>query len=296
MRRRYDGRALQAPLHRVWQLRPYAYRAFDRPPLRGPLARAATWAARRESGADVAIAYRDGLWAYRAGDAWIPGERRFVYRHGRDILGWPGFDRALAEDMWLHVYRPEPGDVIVDVGAGIGGETQVFSEAVGPAGRVLSIEANPSTYERLRARVRWNRLDNVTPVQCAIVDRAQPVYIEDRPEVYERNTVSLERRERDLAAPVEGVSLDELCAREGIERIDFLKVNIEGAERLAIQGMTDIVGRTGAVCVACHDFADEERRTKQPVTAFLEAAGFDIVTRDDDPRPFVRDHVHAIRR
>jgi FkbM family methyltransferase len=283
----------------VWQLRPYVYRALDRSPTRGLLALAATWAARRESGGDVEIAFRDGLWMYRAGDTSIPGERRFVYRHGRDILGWPSFDRALAEDMWFHVYRPKRGDVIVDVGAGIGGETQVFSEDVGALGRVLSIEANPSPYERLRARVRWNRLENVTPVQCAIVDRAQPVYIEDRPEVYERNTVSLQRRDRDLPTPVEGVSLDELCRREGIDRIDFLKMNIEGAERLAVEGMTDVVGRTGAVCVACHDFSsvgDEGRRTRGPVVEFLEAAGFDIVTRPDDPRPFVRDHVHAIRR
>lgn len=290
------GAALQAPLHRLWHLRPYAYRAFDRMPLRPALARAATWVARRESGEDVAYAFRDGLWAYRSRGAWIPGERRFVYRHGRDIAGWPGFDRALAEDMWLHLYTPRPGDVIVDVGAGIGGETEVFAEEVGPSGRVISIEANPSTFERLSARIRWNGLGNVTPVHCAIVDRAQPVYIEDRPEVFERNTVSLERRERDLATPVEGVSLDELCAREGIERIDFLKMNIEGAERMAIEGMTEMVRRTNAVCVACHDFADEERATKRPVMAFFEANGFDVVTREDDPRPFVRDHVHAVRR
>lgn len=253
--------------------------------------------ARRESGADVEFLF-DGLWMYRVGDAYLPGEPGFVYRHGNDIRGWPGFERSLAQDMWLHVYRPQAGDVIVDVGAGIGGETQLFSELVGPAGRVISIEANPSTFSRLDARIRWNRLENVTACHCALVDRGRPVFVEDRHEVYERNTISVERRARDLDSPVEGLSLDELCEREGLDSIDFLKMNIEGAERLAIDGMTTMIGRTRAVCIACHDFSseDEERHTREPVIAFLEGAGFDIVTRPDDPRPFVRDHVHAVRR
>jgi FkbM family methyltransferase len=230
---------------------------------------------------------------YRSGDVRIPGERTFVYRHGGDIRGWPDYDRSLAEDMWLHVYDPRPGHVVVDVGAGIGGETQLFSERVGRAGRVLSVEANPSTYERLAARVRWNGLDNVTAVNCAIVDRAQPVYVENRPEVYERNTVSLERRDRDFPVPVEGITLDELCAREGIDHVDFLKMNIEGAELLAIRGMASTIARTGAACIACHA-GDPD--TREPVVSFLESSGFEIVMRPDDPRPYVREHVHAIRR
>jgi FkbM family methyltransferase len=277
-------------------MRPYAYRALDRPLLRGALARAATAAARWESRSDVEFLFRNGLWLYRVGAVYLPGERRFVYRHGSDLLGWPEYERSVAEDVWFHVYRPKSGDVVVDVGAGIGGETQVFAEAVGPAGRVLSIEANPSTFERLAARVRLNRLENVTLLHCAVVDTARPVYVEDRQEVYERNTVALERRERDLATPVVGVSLDEVCAREGIDRIDFLKINIEGAERLAVRGMEDVVCRTAAACIACHESSPEDGHTRDVVVPFLESHGLEIVTRPDDPRPFVRDHVHALRR
>jgi FkbM family methyltransferase len=275
----------------VWRLRPYAYGALDRGQFRVALARTATWAARRETSAPVEV-FHDGIWMFRVGDRYFPGEDRFVYRHGDDLARWPEAERRLAEELWFHVYRPRPGAIIVDAGAGIGGETQVFAETVGSTGRVLSIEASPVTFARLAARVRWNRLDNV-----ALVDRSRPAYVEDRREVYERNTVGFEPRDR-WTMPVDGVSLDELCEQHGIDHIDLLKLNIEGAERHAIAGMRRIIERTDAVCIACHDFwgaKDRAFETRTPVLAFLRESGFEIVTRDDDPRVFVRDHVHAVR-
>ena len=284
---------------RLTNLRPYVYRALDRGAGRTLLARAATFAARRETDEDVEILFDGNHWHYRVRDVYSPGERRFVYRHGDDFARWPEGERLLAEDLWFHVYTPRAGDVVVDGGAGIGGETQVFSETVGPSGRVLSLEANPSTFDRLMARIRWNRLENVVAVNCALVDGARPVFVEDRQAVYERNTVSFERRAGDLPVPVEGASLDELCRRHGIDRIGLLKLNIEGAEVVALDGMTESIERTHAVVIACHDFwarKSEALRTREPVVAFLRAAGFEVVTRDDDERGFVRDHIHGIRR
>lgn len=282
----------------VWKLRPYAYRALDRPGGRALLARLATWAARRETDDDVSTFFDGKVWMYRWDDEYDAGEPQFVYRHGPTFRETRAWVRRNVEDQWFYVYRPRPGHVLVDAGAGVGGEAEVFSRAVGKGGRVLSIEANPGTFLRLEHHVRWNRLTNVTACRCALVDRNRPVYVEDRREVYERNTVSVTRRLNDLSAPIEGFSLDDLCRREGVDRIDFLKVNIEGAEALAIQGMQKMIQRTGAVCIACHEVSAEGggmSHTRNAVIAFLREAGFDIVTRDDDPRSFVRDHVHGIR-
>ena len=40
------------------------------------------------------------------------------------------------QDYWFHAYKPESGDIIVDIGAGRGEDVFVFSKAVGPSGRV----------------------------------------------------------------------------------------------------------------------------------------------------------------
>jgi FkbM family methyltransferase len=179
--------------------------------------------------------------------------------------------------------------VIADAGVAV--ETEGFAHAIGSPGNVLSIEANPVTFERLQARSRWNALENVIACRAALVEHRWSLYVERRLGTYERNTVNVERCASDLAEPVEGLSLDDRCATNGVGGIDFIKMNIEGAEILAIEGMTRMIRRTGAVCFACHG-ADARRA----VVSFLSEAGFDVVTRDDDGRSYVRDHIHAIRR
>jgi hypothetical protein len=84
----------------------------------------------------------------------------------------------------------------------------------------------------------------------------------------------------------------------GIERIDFLKMNIEGAERFALPGCREALGRARFACVAAHDFRaargeGEEFRTLAFVREFLTGCGFELITRDDDPRYYVPYHVHG---
>jgi FkbM family methyltransferase len=137
-----------------------------------------------------------------------------------------------------------------------------------------------------------NGLANVLLEQCAVTASPQQVFIEDR-ERHERNTISGEWSEGRRREPVEGEPLDELRRRHGLERIDFLKMNIEGAEAAALDGMTETIGVTRHVCIACHDFLGLPTRDR--VIAFLRDHGFAIETRSGDPREFVRDHVHAWR-
>ena len=94
-----------------------------------------------------------------------------------------------------------------------------------------------------------------------------------------------------------GTTLDDLCEEEGVEEIALLKMNIEGAEREAIRGMTRMIRRSRFVCIACHDFrADrgegEEFRTRDVVKEFLADHRLEIVERLNE-RPGIRDHIHA---
>jgi hypothetical protein len=98
---------------------------------------------------------------------------------------------------------------------------------------------------------------------------------------------------------VTGARFDDLAAEEGIDRIDFLKMNIEGAERWALPGCEKALRRARFVCIAAHDFRAErgegdEFRTLEFVKEFVSAAGFEIVMRDD-PRYYVPYHVHGWR-
>jgi hypothetical protein len=86
-----------------------------------------------------------------------------------------------------------------------------------------------------------------------------------------------------------------------VNRIDYLKMNIEGAERFALPGCREALSRARYVTVAAHDFRaargeGEDFRTLAMVREFLSGAGFELVTRDEDPCYYVPYHVHGFRR
>lgn len=203
-----------------------------------------------------------------------------------------------ASDYWFHVYKPHAGDVIVDVGAGRGEDVYAFSRAVGPDGRVWAIEAHPESFDALVRLCEQHQLRNVTCLNLACLDRPGQFQIETLP-VWESNYVR-EGEPTPTSHPVEGITFDALCRRHGIDRIDFLKMNIEGAERFALPGMKNAMKRVRWACICAHDFrADrgegEEFRTRAFVEKFLREAGFELVSRDDDPRYYVPYHIHGRR-
>lgn len=213
----------------------------------------------------------------------------------------PEIEKCLrdANDYWFHVYKPRPGDLIVDIGAGRGEDVFAFSKAVGESGRVIGVEPHPETFAILRKFCELQELSNVTALNVACTAAPAELQIETLP-VWESNYVR-EGQASATSYPVTGKPFDELAREHGIERIDYLKMNIEGAERFALPGCREALERTQYVTVAAHDFRaargeGEEFRTLAMVREFLANAGFELVTRDDDPRYYVPYHVHGFRR
>jgi len=274
-------------------------RALDRPGSRALLSALTTRLGRRVTGDDVEVFF-DEVWVHRVGDVYVPDSARWHYNRAR-FQRWAPSLRAAADETrenWYFAYEPRPGDVIVDVGAGASLDVLHFSRAVGVAGSVLAIEAQPDSFRLLRKLCEYNDLCNVTCVHRAVADRAGRIEMHGAEgSRASRVETGFSRPEAAEAVPCD--TLDAICAAAGVGAIDLLKMNIEGAERLAILGMTDVIRRTRVASIACHDFlaeSDEFYRTRELVRAFLEAEGFDVRTRHDHERPWVRDHLHAVRR
>ncbi len=274
---------------------------LDRSGTRPELAREATQYARQAlPGTDVEI-FWDELWIRRIGSHYFPDPEMWQ-TPDQKVAMWP--DKAQkylrdVDDYWFHLYKPAAGDSIVDIGAGRGEDVFGFARAVGSSGHVWAIEPHPTSFAVLKKFCALNGITNVTAIQAACVDTPSGMHIETLP-VWESNFV----RSGEPSAtshPVRGVRFDDLAAELGIRTISFLKMNIEGAERFALPGCKEALSRTRYATIAAHDFRaargeGESFRTLGFVRGFLEDAGFELVTRDNDPRYYVPYHVHGHRK
>jgi FkbM family methyltransferase len=270
--------------------------AVDRPLLRPALAAASGLWCRLLGQKEVRLFHDGQFWLYQYGRAAFPQSRRFpFYAYDiRNAAKTVAHYQSEVEDCWYHLYTPHTGDVIVDVGAGIGTDTLGFSRSVGPTGKVFAVEAHPETFAKLEATCRANRLDNVIKIHAAVSNDAGTLTLSDGTNDVE-NFV-------DPNAPagsghqVAANKLDTMLAPYNLQRVDLLKMNIEGAERLAIGGMDETIAKTRYVAIACHDFiAGEWFATRDLVVTYLRDKGFKVVERRDDPRPYAAHHVHGVR-
>lgn len=271
-------------------LRTRVVRVLNKPGVRWPLALVGSVVVSMRNGeACLVTPTIDGLFAHRYRDGTV------VYPSFRGLS--PARMKRDALDTFCWDYMPQPGDTIIDVGAGIGEEAITFSRLVGPHGRVVSVEAEPSTYRRLVATIKLNKLDNVIGIHSAITAESGSVRIEEA--AADTHVGASLTRSGGVEVPAE--TLDGLAARLDVGDVSLLKMNIEGAERQALLAASDTLARTKHVAISCHDFlvphgADPtEVATFDDVRAILQRQGFSVATRPDDARPWIRYYLYGHR-
>ena len=135
--------------------------------------------------------------------------------------------------------RIRPGDVILDVGANIGSYTLRCARRTGPRGRVVSIEAMAETAALLQKNIEANRLANVDVVACAMGEK--PGHVALYSTGHSSSTRLQEGGPFAQVAETEVITGDSLVERFGLNRVDWIKMDIEGGEPAALRGMKRIV-------------------------------------------------------
>jgi FkbM family methyltransferase len=139
-----------------------------------------------------------------------------------------------------------PGMTVLDIGANQGYYTLLASKKVGAQGKVVAFEPTPREAGRLRRHLRLNSCKNVEVVTSALGNA------EGHAELHmvmgsEAGCHSL--RPPDVAQPTSVVTvkierLDEVLKARGVERVDFIKLDVEGAELSVLQGAQELLSRS----------------------------------------------------
>lgn len=139
-----------------------------------------------------------------------------------------------------------PGMTVADVGAHIGYYTRLLSELVGPSGRVFAFEPEPENHAVLVANLAANRYRNVEASDAAVSDRVGTATLHLSPGSSNHSLLSGYTQAQG-AREVRTVTLDSFLSDRGVERLDFVKIDVEGAEPLVLAGMLRTISRSPAL-------------------------------------------------
>ena len=129
------------------------------------------------------------------------------------------------------------GGVFVDVGANLGVMSMNAADAVGPGGKVIAIEPNPKNADQFLRGVLVNGFDNVVLHQIAASDSYGVIFTTRA----SNGKFTPTSDPMQIDNPTQTMPLDDVLARE--DRIDLIKLDIEGYEPLALRGLTRTLDR-----------------------------------------------------
>jgi FkbM family methyltransferase len=167
------------------------------------------------------------------------------------VLGAIERDQGMYEDGICRLLERvlRPGAVAIDIGANIGVLTVLMADLCGPTGAVHAFEPAGENFNYLMKNVAASGATNVTASRAAVTAGDGPVTIEFN-EAYPAGSfvdqgasASPSASVSASAEKVDGVALDSYVERAGLERIDLIKIDVEGFEPAVLHGAKATLAR-----------------------------------------------------
>lgn len=152
---------------------------------------------------------------------------------------WVDPGRTLPEEEFVKRYLM-PDDVYIDVGANVGVLVLAASGRISAEGCIYAIEAHPRIFGFLKANIELNDRGNIVPFNVAL---------SDKPGLVGFTSIRSDDQNRMVAGngtlTIRATTLDELAIDLG--QIALIKIDVEGAEKLVLDGALHTLDRTEAV-------------------------------------------------
>lgn len=221
------------------------------------------WSKLAPFGKDVTINLKNGL--------------RFIVRAKT-------MDRSVLKEVWLkniydqHGINVEEGDTVIDIGAHIG-VFSVYAADRSKTGKVYAFEPFIENYKRLDRHKSINHKSNLHIFNKGVssIDGTQMLFLSP-----DNNTGghSLHlKNESTNKVEIETLTLPKFCEEHQIDKIDFLKLDCEGAEFDILKSNEAILDRVVKMVLECHPYANN---TVQSMIDLLEKHHFKVMRETED--------------
>lgn len=188
--------------------------------------------------------------------------------------------RNVHEEITTELFKQtvKEGNTVVDLGANLGYFTLLAAKIVGDKGKVFAFEPEPKNYSYLRKNIEVNNYKNVMTFQKAVSDKngKTKLYICDYDSGHHTinkydgiKAYSHGRKIEEKSIDIETVTLDSFLDGRA-DRVNVIKMDVEGAEMLALLGM------------------DKTLRSNKNIQMIIEFFPLLIEKMGNDPKEFIR--------
>lgn len=208
----------------------------------------------------------------------IDGEKIRVYKDNV-------FDNELqAKELksYLSYYQIKKGDYILEAGAYTGLFTVFASKKVGRTGKVISFEPDPYNNIMLKRNLALNKIKNVTIVKKGLYSKEDQLPFDIQS--IGSNIVSLNTpfHNRKTINKIPVTTADIELKRLKINKIDFVTMDIEGAEIEAMEGFKETIKKNRGITFAIASYhIIDGKKTKFFLEKFFKALKFNTKTEDN---------------
>jgi FkbM family methyltransferase len=184
---------------------------------------------------------------------------------------------TIREDEIIERFTPKIGDVVVDIGAHIGRYSIISSKRVGHNGKVIAIEAHPHNFEILNRNIKLNKLTNMITLNHAAYSKETKIKLYTRGQqaghtIY--NTIITDRaKKEDGFVDINANTLDNLLQQNGINEVNWIKIDVEGAEFEVLKGAHNILSNSKDIALLIEVHGKDNYK---PVVEFLNSYNFNV--------------------
>ena len=160
------------------------------------------------------------------------------------------YKEIYVEGVYLDIFNQKKDMVVVDVGANIGIVTQYMRDY---SRKVYAIEPSPEHFEALKMNKEFNKWDDVELFNIALADKDGKMQLNRLEE--NRTCHSLINKFDDKnSVEVETMAMDTFMEKNKIEKVDFMKFDVEGAEDMILrsEGFKKVADKIKAIEVEFH--------------------------------------------
>ena len=143
-------------------------------------------------------------------------------------------------NYYQHFYKVREADVVLDAGANCGHLSVFFSKLIGKDGRVFAFEPDRYNIDRIKNNIELNKdlSDNIKIEELLLWDENKLVDFNEAGTV---GSSAVWIPDADKCVQKEAVRIDDWVLKNNIQKLDFIKMDIEGAEIEALNGCVQTI-------------------------------------------------------